>query len=183
MATITRSYEYAAGETINPDENNANENSLFNAINGGLDNDNIDASAAIVESKLSFNTSTGHDHDGTDSKAIPKGFVWTIVGTLTTGTSLAPILIPTGSQTISKAYVNVKTGNTGADLIIDINLDGTSIWSTTQANRVKIVDGSTSGTQTSFDTTALTEGALLTVDIDQVGSTVSGADLTITLKA
>ena len=41
---------------------------LTSVINGGLTNINISASAAIVESKTAFNTSTGHTHNGTDSR-------------------------------------------------------------------------------------------------------------------
>jgi len=182
MATIVRQYSYTAGNTIDPDENNANENALYNAINGGLDNDNIVAGAAIAESKIAF-SAAGHGHTGgADGKAIPKGFLATIVGTLTTGTSLTPLLVMIGSQTVSKVYLNVKTAPTGADLIVDINKNGTSIWNTTQADRPKILAGATSGTQTSFDTTSFVEGDLITIDIDQVGSTVAGADLTITIK-
>jgi hypothetical protein len=182
MGTISRQYTYAAGNTINPDENNANENALFNEVNGGLDNDNIDASAAISESKLSFNTSTGHKHDGSDSAAIPNGYGFAITGTLTTGTNLTNAHIIIGAQTVTKAYAYVKTAPTAADLIIDINLNGTSIWATTQANRLTVSAGDTEATQTSFDTTALSDEDVITVDIDQVGSSVSGADLTIVLK-
>lgn len=108
--------------------------------------------------------------------------LFTVVGTLTTGTSVTPIIMVHRALTIVKAYVNVKTAPTDADLIVDINKNGTSIWASTQANRVKCADGATSGVQTSFDTVALVEGDLLTLDIDQVGSTVPGADLTVTLR-
>jgi hypothetical protein len=40
-------------------------------INGNLDNDNIDGSAAIEESKIDFDAAAGHNHDGTDSLAVP----------------------------------------------------------------------------------------------------------------
>ena len=183
MALITRLYSYSNGNTVDPTQNNANENTLYNEINGNLDNANIKDTAGISESKLAFSTSTGHSHDGVDSKAIPKGFAFAVAGTLTTGTSVTPLLIATQAQTISKVYVNVKTAPTGASIKVDINKNGISIWNTTQANRVVIADGATSGTQTSFDTTALVEGDVLTVDIDQVGSTTAGADITVTVKA
>ncbi len=109
-------------------------------------------------------------------------FTFPIAGTLTTGTSLTNALIAMKALTITKVYAYSKTGPVGADLIIDINKNGTSIWNSTQANRVKIIDGATSGNQTSFDTTALAEGDVLTPDIDQVGSTTAGADLTIQVK-
>lgn len=188
MPTATRQYSYTAGNTINPAENNANENELFTTINA-LDNDNVASSAGIVESKLAFDTSAGHVHDGSDSRSIPKGFVFTVTGTLTTGTSVAPVLVAVGTQTISKCYVNVKTAPTGASLIIDIDKSTdngatwTSIWNTNQANRATVAASALAGTQTSFDTTALAEGNLLRVNIDQVGSTVAGADLTVTVKA
>lgn len=182
MATITRKYSYTAGNTIDPDENNANENALYNLVNGNLDNDNIKPGGGITESKISFNTSTGHNHDGVNSKAIPKGYAVSIVGTLTTGTSLTPAMVVVTAQTITKVYAYVKTAPTGASILIDINKNGTSIWNTTQANRLAITAGNNSGDQTSFDTTSLAEGDVLTFDIDQVGSSVSGADLTIVVK-
>lgn len=109
-------------------------------------------------------------------------FVATVGGTLTTGTSLTPVLIAHRALTITKAFAAVKTAPTGASILIDILKNGTSIWNATPANRLAIAAAATSGTQTSFDTTTLAEGDILTFDIDQVGSTVSGADLTIMLK-
>lgn len=188
LGTITVGKTWTDAENVNYTDLNGNFSTIYNEFNGSISNDNIDASAAIEESKISFNTSTGHDHDGTDSKAIPKAIVFTVTGTLTTGTSVAPVLLSTGSLTISKAYVNVKTAPSGADLIVDIDKSSdngstwTSIWNTNQANRVKVADGSTSGTETSFDTTSLSESDLLRLNIDQVGSTTAGADLTVTVK-
>jgi hypothetical protein len=44
------------------------QNDITTVVNGGITNSNVNASAAIVESKITFHTTTGHDHDGTDSK-------------------------------------------------------------------------------------------------------------------
>lgn len=107
MAVISRQYEYAAGETIDPDENNANEEALFNLVNGSIDNDNISASANIVESKIAFNTTTGHSHNGTDSKIITKNraFSWTILGTLAVGDAQgAQIMAPANMTAVSLHY-------------------------------------------------------------------------------
>ena len=109
-------------------------------------------------------------------------FVFTITGTMVTGTSLAPILVAHRALTIVKAYANVKTAPTGAALIFDIKKNGTSIWNSTPADRVEIAAAATSGTETSFDTTALTEGDTLTLDVDQIGSTVAGADATVQIR-
>ena len=182
MSTIVRSYSYVAGDTIDPDQNNANENALYNLVNGNLDNDNVKTGAAIAESKITFNTA-GHGHTGgTDGKLIPKGYAVAITGTLTTGTSLTPAMVVIADQTISKVYAYVKTAPTSASILIDINVNGTSIWNVAQTNRLTIVSGATSGSQTIFDTTSLSDGDVLTFDIDQVGSGNPGQDITIVLR-
>jgi len=182
MSTITRTYSYTAGDTIDPDQNNANENALYNLVNGNIDNDNVKAGAAITESKIAFGAS-GHGHTGgADGKLIPKGYAVAVVGTLTTGTSVTPAMVCIAAQTITKVYASVKTAPTSASILIDINVNGTSIWNTTQANRLTITAGATYGTQTSFDTTTLAEGDILTFDIDQVGSGNPGQDVTIVLS-
>ena len=116
--------------------------------------------------------------------AIRPTFVFTIVGTLVTGTNLTPALIANNTLTIVQAYAYVKTVNTGASLIIDLNKNGTSLWNVTQANRLTIAasDADKYATQTSFDTTSLAEGDILTLDIDAVGSTISGESLTVQLR-
>lgn len=81
--------------------------------------------------------------------------------------------------TMVKAWAKIVTAPVGASILIDINLDGTSIWASTQANRLSIVSAATSGTQTAFDTTTFTAGQVLTLDIDQIGSTTPGAGLTV----
>ncbi len=90
-------------------------------------------------------------------------------------------IIPT-LCTIVKVYAYSRVAPTGANIIFDINKNGTSIWNVTQANRLKILAGANSGTQTSFDTTALAEGDIIDIDIDQVGSTIEGSDITVEIK-
>lgn len=89
------------------------------------------------------------------------------------------IIIPRTGE-IVKAFAYVKTAPTGANLIFDINLNGTTIWST-QGNRLTVSAGQNSASTTTFNTTAVTEGDRLTIDIDQVGSTVAGQDITVQL--
>lgn len=116
------------------------------------------------------------------ANAILPTFVFTIVGTIGTGTNLTPALIVHNSLTISKAYAYVKTAPTGATIIIDILKNGTSIWNVTPANKLTIAVSTQTASQTSFDTTTLAEGDILTLNINQVGSTVAGTDLTVELK-
>ena len=109
-------------------------------------------------------------------------FVLPMAGSLYVGTSLTIQGVAPRVLEITKAYASVKTAPTGANLVIDINKNGTSIWASTQANRLTVTAGNSSGTQTSFDTTALAEGDVITLDIDTVGSTIAGSDLVVLLK-
>ena len=121
--------------------------------------------------------------DAVEAAILPT-FGFTVPGSLFTGTSVAPAIIVNNSLTIDTAYAYVKTAPTGASIIVDINLNGTSIWSSTPANRLTIPAGAADQayTQSSFDTTSLSEGDILTLDIDQVGSTVRGSDITVELR-
>lgn len=105
----------------------------------------------------------------------------TFTGTLSTVDN--PLRIPNvtgGALTISKVYLIVGTAPTGAAIICDVHLDGTTIF-TTQANRPQIADGNNSGNSTSMDVTSWPDGSYLTGHIDQVGSTTPGANLTMVI--
>jgi len=108
-------------------------------------------------------------------------FVFTYPGTVIVDTNVCPILVATRALTIEKVYANIKTAPTGANIVIDINKNATTIWST-QANRLTILAGALSGTQDAFNVTSLVEGDLLTIDVDTAGSTIAGEDLTIEIK-
>ena len=68
-----------------------------------------------------------------------------------------------------------STAPTGSTLIIDLNINGLTAYST-QANRPTIAIGSKVGTRIVPDITAVAAGDLITVDIDQIGSTVAGGN-------
>ncbi|MEO5498996.1 MAG: hypothetical protein ABIR46_00685, partial [Candidatus Saccharimonadales bacterium] len=81
--------------------------------------------------------------------------------------------------TIVGVRASVGTAPTGASMIIDINVGGTTIFST-QGNRPTIAAATnTSGNVTNMNVTSVANGGYLTVDIDQIGSTVAGSDLTV----
>lgn len=81
--------------------------------------------------------------------------------------------------TILAVRTSVGTAPTGASLIVDINVNGTTIF-TTQSNRPTITAGTkTSGKVTNMDVTTIADGQAFTVDVDQVGSSVPGSDLTV----
>jgi hypothetical protein len=61
---------------------------------------------------------------------------------------------------------------------VDIDKNGTTIF-TNQANRPVINASAFTGFSTSIDVPALADGDYLTSDIDQIGSTIAGANLTV----
>lgn len=98
--------------------------------------------------------------------------------TTTTGTQRLPI---DGTYTIVGTWLMVGTAPTGSSLIVDVNKNGTTIY-TTQANRPSIAaSANAGGPGATPDVTTLAAGDYLTVDIDQVGSSVAGSDLTVSV--
>ena len=103
-----------------------------------------------------------------------------IPGTLTTGIK-SRFVLPYKVQNVNAA-LGVGTAPTGAAILVDINKAGTTIF-TTQANRPTIADGATSGVYSSNgDITPLAEADVIEIEIDQIGSGVAGADLTIIIR-
>lgn len=81
--------------------------------------------------------------------------------------------------TFVSARASVGTAPTGSgNITVDVNKDGTTIMTGT-----KVVIALTTFTtkQTTFSTTTIADGSYLTVDIDSVGGTVAGSDLTVNI--
>ena len=79
-----------------------------------------------------------------------------------------------------RATVAVGKAPTGANIIFDVSKNGTTIF-TTQGNRPSIVATNTVGALATPDITSLAAGDVLTVDVDQVGSTLAGSLATLTI--
>lgn len=162
-------------------------NGATSITNGNIADQRVAVEFKLLSGRIRYNLSTSKlqfSNDGTTYKDFGSAGstpTFTVVGTLSVNTSVTPLLIAPIPLNIKKAFARVKTAPTGQALIVDINKNGTSIWNTNQANRLQIAATANSGSQTSFDTTSLAEGDYLTLDIDQVGSTVAGADLTVEL--
>lgn len=107
-------------------------------------------------------------------------------GNLATGTKTGSIQYTNDFSvplTIVGVRATVVTAPTGAAAIFDVNVDGTTIF-TTQANRPTIaIAGTTSGNVTNMDVTTLPAGSTLTIDTDQIGSGTAGAGLTVVVLA
>ena len=100
---------------------------------------------------------------------------------LTTGTGKVTFRMP-NALVLSAIRASVTTAPTGANLIVDVNVNGTSVF---KDDLLSIDAGektsTTAATAANIVTTALSDDDEISIDIDQVGSTVAGAGLKITL--
>jgi hypothetical protein len=109
--------------------------------------------------------------------------LFSISGTISTGTGAHRIYNDTGVPlTIRAVRAAVGTAPTGASLLVDVNINGTTIF-TTQTNRPTITASTFTAAAAAINTTTIAPGDYLTVDVDQVGSTIAGSNLTVAVWA
>ena len=100
---------------------------------------------------------------------------------LTTGTDKVYFRMPyAGTLLAVKATVN--TAPTGSTLICDINEAGTSVLGTKLSIDASEKTSDTAASAATITDSALANDAEITIDIDQVGSTVAGKGLKVYLK-
>jgi hypothetical protein len=108
---------------------------------------------------------------------IPYAFSYT--GTLAVTTGAHRLYNDTGGAlTIKAVRASVGTAPTGATVVCDVKVDGTTIFSVT-ANRPTIAISGNTNKTTGMSTTTIADGSYFTADIVSVGSTVPGANLTV----
>lgn len=112
---------------------------------------------------------------------------WAFAGTLTVTTTKDYIALP-DTGVISRVDLVCDTAPTGAAVIVDVerSTDGGSTWVTiftNQANRPQVAISARTGNTTTIDVSGATEYThLFRVAIDQVGSTIAGADLSVMIR-
>jgi hypothetical protein len=119
---------------------------------------------------------------GTRQQVLPQSaetLHWFSAGAQTTGVKKNSVLVPFDG-TIVDVRVHADTAPTGATLIVDVNKNGTTLF-TTQANRPTIAISGNASTTTPPDVTAVAAGDRLSYDVDQVGSTIAGSDLHVSI--
>lgn len=99
---------------------------------------------------------------------------------LTTGTAKVTFRMPY-AMTLTAVRSSVTTAPTGSTLIVDINESGASILSTKLSIDVSEKTSTTAATPPVISDSALADDAEITIDIDQIGSTIAGAGLKVTL--
>jgi hypothetical protein len=103
------------------------------------------------------------------------------VGGLSVGAGVRRWLMPFPA-TVLGVTAAVNTAPVGSAIVVDVNRNGTSLF-TVQANRPQIAAGANATVGSAAPAVvSLATGDYLTVDVDQVGSGVAGADLTVLVR-
>ncbi len=99
---------------------------------------------------------------------------------LTAGTAKITFRMPY-AFTLTAVRSSVKTAPTGATLIVDINEGGTTILSTKLSIDATEKTSTTAASAAVISDASLADDAEITMDIDQIGSTIAGAGLKVAL--
>lgn len=171
-ATITRDSELSAGLSAKADT--IHNHVMADITDLPLQADPTGASAGHVW------TANGADSASWQATQFKKQTIAAVVtGGLAPTIGTTRLYNDTGvAWQIISVRAQVEEAPTGAAVVIDVNLGGTTIF-TTQANRPQIAAGQNYGAKAVPDVTAVPDGSYLTVDIDSVGTITYGADLTI----
>jgi len=110
---------------------------------------------------------------------VSSSYSFTVPGTLAVANKIIQRLVER-NITITEILLYADTAPDGADLVVDINRNGTTIFPTSPKPRV--TDGSNSGSTSTIDLPDLLKGDRLSLDIDQIGSSTGGGeDLMVTI--
>jgi hypothetical protein len=100
---------------------------------------------------------------------------------LTTGTCKVYFRMPYAG-TLLAVRASVNTAPTGSTIIVDINESGTSVLSTKLSIDASEKTSTTAAVAPVISDSALADDAEMSIDIDQVGSTIAGKGLKVYLK-
>lgn len=106
--------------------------------------------------------------------------VFTVPGTLSVGSGRARFYIP-GPITLDNVRVSVGTAPTGSSIIVDVNKNGTTVFSQ-QGSRPQIFPNQTVVATSTPNITEFTTGDYISVDVDQIGSLNPGGDLSVQIE-
>ena len=168
-----------------------NTTTLITAVALQRIEDGLSVAAGVADTAqagLAGKANTSHTH--TASQITDLDTAMPPVVTTRTFSTTGPVVVTTGAHrlyndtggtlTITNVRASVGTAPTGAALIVDVNKNGTTIF-TTQTNRPTIAVSGFTDTADAIQVSAWPVGEYLTVDVDQIGSTVAGSDLTVTV--
>jgi hypothetical protein len=135
------------------------------------------AAAAIGTSAEYAREDHVHQRDS-DAIVIPVGDETTA---LTAGTNRVRFRMPFAA-TLLAVRASVNTAPTGSTLIVDINEAGTSVLGTKLSIDATEFSSTTAASAATITDSSLADDAEISIDIDQIGSTVAGAGLKVMLS-
>ncbi len=121
-----------------------------------------------------------HNIGGDDQLAFPVYTSFFFSGELSVGSGVSRFPFPVAG-TLIDCRTSLDTAPTGSTQIADVHKNGTTIF-TTQANRPTIAISAFDSGLAVPDVTVMAAGDYLTVDIDQVGSTIAGSDFVLVMQ-
>ena len=110
-----------------------------------------------------------------------KTLVFTVPGVLEAGTNVAPAIPVDAAMEIDHCYGYIKTVIAVSAVIVDVNKNGSSIF-TNQGNRVWIFGSVHHDTTDTPGVTTLNLNDVVTIDLDQADSGEEAADLTVEVR-
>jgi len=105
-----------------------------------------------------------------------------VPGTLSVKADASLSLPAPSDLTLYRVQIYVKTPPTGQPIIVDVKLDGASIFAGNPGNRPMIQPGQNWGLSGAPDFESVAVNQVFTKDIVQVGSVIPGADLTTQIR-
>lgn len=100
---------------------------------------------------------------------------------LTTGTEKLTFRMPY-AMTVGDVRISVSSNPTGSTLTVDVNESGTTIFSTRPTIDASEETSTTAAALPVLSDTSLADDAEITIDIDQIGSTIPGRGLKVTIR-
>jgi hypothetical protein len=89
-----------------------------------------------------------------------------------------PLIAPVSGKLIC-CRINARIPPQGNSLICDINVNGESLWEISQSNRLILPSNCRDASRRVFDINMIYANDHISLDIDQVGSTVAGGDIAV----
>ncbi len=142
-----------------------------------LSHSDTNATGAELNELTDGSESTLHGHAGV---AGTQTFIFGDAGALEVKTGSHRLYLPYGVQ-ITEVEISVGVAPTGAAVTVDVHVNGTTIF-TTPSNRPSIAASGFVDSTTTIEDDTHTDGQYITVDIDQIGSTLPGEDLTVVIS-
>lgn len=107
-------------------------------------------------------------------------YTFTMTGTLTAKVGAGRVYMEHACR-VESVRASVGTAPTGAAVIADVNKNGTTVY-TDQAQRPTIAASTNTDLGGVAANGVFAAGDYLTVDVDQIGSTVAGAELVVVVR-